>query len=334
MKVSRRGFTLIELLVVIAIIAVLVGLLLPAIQSARETARRIHCVSNLKQIALASHHYHDVWGALPPGELPGGMSPQVALLPYLERTENYGAINFNTGDRWIWTDIETMTTGRGKIGVYVCPSEVYVEDANDGYSFWASNYAWNAGTWWPLAKGWDGLFGRTYDDDPAVRPFAPTTVSVASAGDGTSNTLLCAEGSNGPLVAGRPRTRSSDCYHVEGLSTDSTLRAATAACDAVNWRTGPIPWGGDWRFKGYSWLEGSLWRNWFNTIRTPNQTCCTMDDVSWWYTMKPASSYHGGIVNVALADGSVRGCKDSINRAVWMGLSTRAGGEIMPADAY
>jgi prepilin-type processing-associated H-X9-DG protein len=110
------------------------------------------------------------------------------------------------------------------------------------------------------------------------------------------------------------------------------VERATAACNAVDWRDGPIPWGGGWRYKGYSWLEGSLWRNWFNTIRTPNRTCCTLADVSWWYIMKPASSYHSGVVNAAMADGSVRAWKESINPAVWMGLGTRGGGEVLSSD--
>jgi prepilin-type processing-associated H-X9-DG protein len=157
---------------------------------------------------------------------------------------------------------------------------------------------------------------------------------MAAVTDGVSNTLLCAEVATGPLVPGRSRTRFSDCYEIRGLSPTATPEMATAACNALDWRVGPIPWGGDWRFKGYSWLEGSLWRNWFNTIRAPNQTCCTMNDVSWWYTLKPASSYHPGVVNAALADGSVRSYQESINRAVWMGLGTRSGGEVRSTDAY
>jgi prepilin-type N-terminal cleavage/methylation domain-containing protein len=337
-----RGFTLIELLVVIAIIGVLVSLLLPAVQSAREAARRAQCTNNMKQFGLAVHNYHDTWGALPMGEMPGGLSPHVAILPFLEQTQVYNAFNFNAAEpsnplasaRWIWTHPSSITAGRTRVSSYVCPSEVNTNYANDGYNFWASSYAWNSGTWWPNARSWDGLFGRSYDDDSTVRPFSRSTFTFAAATDGTSTTLLCAEVANGPLASGTPRSRVSDCYEVRGLTGTSTVVQATAACNAINWRTGPIPWTGGWRFKGYSWVEGSMWRNWFNSIRTPNQTCCTMDNVSWWYIMKPASSYHPGVAIGAMADGSVKAFKESVNQQVWMALSTRAGGEAVSSDAF
>src|SRR5438309_10482986 len=109
----RRGFTLIELLVVIAIIAVLIALLLPAVQAAREAARRAQCVNNLKQLALASHNYHDVVGSFPPGAInrgvlsnPGGWWGGVAwnwmtmVLPQVEQSPTYNSVNFgfNNGD--------------------------------------------------------------------------------------------------------------------------------------------------------------------------------------------------------------------------------------------
>ncbi len=335
-RTSRRlsGFTLIELLVVIAIIAVLIALLLPAVQSAREAARRSQCVNNLKQIALGIHNYHDVWGVMPPGEGYGAVSANVSLLPYIEQRQIYASFNSNIDNRWLWTLIENTTVLSSRVATYNCPSEPYTERSSDGYNTWAANYAWNSGTWWPRTQSWDGLFGRTYDDDPAVQPFARINSSFATIIDGTSNTLLAAEVANGPLNPGPARTRVSDCYEVRGLSRTSTVQQATAAADAINWASGPIPWSGGWRYKGYPWVEGSVWRSWFNTIRTPNKTCVTMDDVSWWYIMKPASSYHPGVVNAALADGSVKAFKDSVNQAVWMGLSTRAGGEVISSDSY
>jgi len=335
----RKGFTLIELLVVIAIIAVLIALLLPAVQAAREAARRAQCVNNMKQLGLAVHNYHDTWGQLPMGEMPGGMSPQIGILAFVEQSTLYNALNFNAGtapstpDRWIWTNPATFTVGRAKIGTYVCPSEINTQYANDGFNFWASTYAWNAGSWFPFKGSWDGLFGRSYDDDPGLRPYSSTNFSFAAALDGTSNTLLAAEVANGPLSTGVSRTKVSDCYEVRGLTRTSTVDQAVAACNAIDWARGPIPWSGSWRYKGYTWVEGSMWRNWFNTIRTPNQTCCTMDDVNWWYIMKPASSYHPGGANAVMADGSVRFFKESVSRPVWMGLSTRAGGEVISSDS-
>jgi prepilin-type N-terminal cleavage/methylation domain-containing protein/prepilin-type processing-associated H-X9-DG protein len=339
-EARRYGFTLIELLVVIAIIAVLIALLLPAVQAAREAARRAQCVNNLKQIGLACHNYMDTWGALPPGENYGALNPNSAILPFLEQVAIYNAINFNLGDRWIWTNNATLTVGRARVNGYVCPSEIYTAINNDGYNFWGANYAWNSGFWYPMNRSWDGIFGRTYDDDGTVQPFKPTTISMASIVDGSSNTLLNAEVAQGPDAnASAPRTKVSDCYTIAGITPGTT--GATSAqvttvlqqCNAINWQTSPIPWTNTWRYKGYPWLEGSIWRNWFNTIRSPNQTCCTMDGISWWYIMKPPSSYHPGVANAAMCDGSVKAFKESVNAQVWAALGTRAGGEVISADA-
>ncbi|KAJ3055451.1 hypothetical protein HK102_011344, partial [Quaeritorhiza haematococci] len=331
---ERSAFTLIELLVVIAIIAVLIALLLPAVQSAREAARRAQCVNNLKQIGLGLHNYHDVWGVFPPGEGYGAIAVNVAMLPFVEQQALYASFNSNIDNRWLWTLAENTTVLRARVAGYNCPSEVYTDRSSDGWNTYAVNYAWNAGTWWPRTQSWDGVFGRTYDDDGAVQPFSRTNITFASVPDGSSNTLLCAEVANGPLTPGAGRTRVSDCYEVRGLTRTSTVEQATAAANAVDWSRGPIPWAGGWRFKGYPWVEGSMWRSWFNTILTPNKICATMDDQSWWYIMKPASSYHPGVVNAALCDGSVKAFKNSVSQQVWMALSTRAGGEVLSSDSY
>lgn len=351
------GFTLIEVLVVILIIGLLIGLTIPAIQAARESARTAQCTNNLKQIALAVEQYHGVYERLPMGELPGYFSPHTAILPFLDQSLVYNSINFivlNTpgfgpgGKRPTWKDAVSFTTAGTRINVYVCPSEEYSDLGDPDYTYgppasWATNYAWNSGTWWPRSRSWDGLFGRTVamGNTAPVPPDPPLgTLGLAACTDGTSQTLLIAEVAAGPLDPSAARTSVSDCYEVSMSIADSSERAV-AICDAVDWRNSPIPWQGRWRLKGYPWLETTLWKNWFNTLRTPNRTCCvdpTPDDIAvdhgWWFMLKPSSSYHPYSVHVAMADGSVRAVKESISPAIWMSLGTRAGAEVLSADSY
>jgi prepilin-type N-terminal cleavage/methylation domain-containing protein len=332
---TRRGFTLIELLVVIAIIAVLIALLLPAVQAAREAARRSQCVNNLKQIGLAVMNYESTWGCVPQGESAGAICPAGTILPFLEANSSYNSLNFSAPQsRWLDCDVANATTGKARISTYVCPSEIYTQQDVAFPYYWAATYAWNSGTWWPRTQAWDGVFGRSIKDDTAVDP-PLSIITLAAIIDGTSNTLMTAEVAAGPLVKAAARTRVSDCYDIRGVTKTTSVAQATSICKNTDWRTAPIPWTSSWRYKGYTWLEGSMWRNWFNTIMTPNSTCCTPElSSSWWYIMKPASSYHPGIANAVMCDGSVKAFKETISQPVWMSLGTRAGGEVISADSY
>jgi prepilin-type N-terminal cleavage/methylation domain-containing protein len=181
----RRGFTLVELLVVIAIIGVLVALLLPAVQSARESARRMQCSNNLRQITLAVHTYHDTLLFLPPGSMNANLSGSsgfAAILPYLEQGNAYSLYDFSKGN----SEAVNLRAVSQRIKTYLCPSCVFVRqvpisgcDANDRAP---GTYAFSTSTGDPWGIS-DGAIANA--NTPQTR--------IASITDGTSNTFLAGE---------------------------------------------------------------------------------------------------------------------------------------------
>jgi prepilin-type N-terminal cleavage/methylation domain-containing protein len=184
----RFGFTLIELLVVIAIIGALVALLLPAVSSARESARRAQCVNNLKQIGIALTNYHDTVGSFPPGQIGAAdwmvWSAHAMLLPYLEQRPLYDAANFNfgTGCRPDGKAVENATVTRTKIDLFLCPSDINRLTTPEGHN----NYVGNSGvspdsTYHP--GPFNGLFlGPDFDPpDAQVRAIIDVTDGLSQS---------------------------------------------------------------------------------------------------------------------------------------------------------
>ena len=190
----RRGFTLIELLVVIAIIGVLIALLLPAVQAAREAARRIQCMNNLKQIGLAVHNYESSVGTLPLGcvvtfdqannPVFNGWGITARILPYIEGQAQFNACNFNLPNE----TPENDTAMRMGIATYLCPSDgqnrvIFIDDGQPRNN---TNYAFNRGDWF--------VWGGSASAPQPGRPFRVNiTVPIAAVTDGLSNTLFAAE---------------------------------------------------------------------------------------------------------------------------------------------
>ena len=332
-RMHRFGFTLVELLVVVAIIGVLVSLLLPAVQSAREAARRSQCANNLKQLGLALHNFESSEKRFPWGSENSaiwGPAVHTYLLPVLEQgviqsqmTLSYaeGSARDTTVSGQALDYHELASTMRPK--VFRCPDEVYTyRDMLYGYT----NYHTNWGSWVVLQNRWDGTFGTNFTPYGTVPKVDATRIGMIA--DGTSNTLAFAEVANG--VGADPKMRDSrrDCYSATRPSPTSVTSVRNALL-AINPQTAGTLSGWNWR--GYPWREGSIWRNGFNTLLPPNKPCFRPGG-EWWELVTPASSYHPGGANVCLADGSVRFVRDSINFDIWRAVGSRAGGEVATLD--
>ena len=324
---GQRGFTLVELLVVIAIIGVLVALLLPAVQAAREAARRSSCTNNLRQIGLAMLNHESAKKVLPAGQTsriangptdPAYLSVQVQLLPYFEQESLRRQIREKENQ---YSDANLLAQAN-QPPTFLCPTD---QATPRSMPLGWTNYFANSGTWvrW---KGWDGVFGPVVNEGNAD---ALPAISLAQVADGTSNTAAFAEAVAGlaPDVASPGGgDQQADCYEFGGLPSSRTLAGIRNAFLAKSPASSSVPWSGEWRYRGYPWGEGTLWRSWYNHLVPPNSTCW-LPGGDFWELVAPASSRHSGIVNVAMCDGSVQTVADGIDVEVWTSQGTRDSGD-------
>jgi len=322
---APRGFTLIELLVVIAIIAVLISLLLPAVQQAREAARRTQCKNNLKQIGLAAHNYLDVYtrfplvSELPYNELSEPWSAQARLLPYIDQANLHNLIDWGTSARYESNPIVCQT----RVPIYLCPSETQDHARPTAVLIhYPLNYSFNEGTWFIF----DPVSGRV--GDGAFHP--NTAFQPADFVDGMSNTLCASENK-----AFQPNVWDTMLPATIGVPPPSTPAEAAAYI------------GGTFDINGHTeWVEGDVHEVGFTTTFTPNTVVPhTNGGVNYdiditsmrdgesvtlpTYAAVTSRSYHEGLVQVLLMDGSARAVAENIDLKVWRSLGTRAGGEVI-----
>jgi prepilin-type processing-associated H-X9-DG protein/prepilin-type N-terminal cleavage/methylation domain-containing protein len=335
-----RGFTLIELLVFITIIGVLIALLLPAVQAAREASRRVACVNNLKQLGLAALNYESANGMLPPGSfsapyddligLTWGLGVFVRVLPFVDGSSVYNAANFS---------MQALTPSNGTLAstglsILWCPSDPYVaESENEDFNYGAppgtgimqhhTSYGGCQGTWSLEILSNDPTYAAELANMNGVI-FSCSTVRLADITDGTGTTILFAE-----MSYGKPPTgiiRQATHWWTSGYPSEVTVDAYYPINGAI---------------KGVPYLSGN-YIHWFSTV----------------------GSFHPGGANVGFCDGSVRFLKDSIQSVpfdpvtgnvpafvynaatdtysiapgsqlgVWQKLATRNFGEIVGADSY
>ena len=331
---GRTGFTLIELLVVIAIIAVLIALLLPAVQSAREAARRIQCVNNLKQIGIALHNYHASVGSVPVGfhyatkSVPATTSPLqyrwsalAQMTPYLEQANLANALNFNFPVAYkpppgalFWPFYPANTTVMAThVSMFLCLSDSALAPMVGSGPV---SYAFCAGT---------GLGGGDATNADGLFILGPA-VSLAHITDGSASTVAASEqrlGIAGPYSQTTSHPIPSPPTRAMARISAGPLTEAGCASAVFGWLLN----------KGAGWWDGNYLNTLYNHHATPNSPeydCITYHNPGW----KAARSFHPGGVNTLFSDGHVGFVKDTISLSVWRDLATRSGGEVVSGDAY
>jgi prepilin-type N-terminal cleavage/methylation domain-containing protein/prepilin-type processing-associated H-X9-DG protein len=320
----RRAFTLIELLVVIAIISVLIALLLPAVQSAREAARRVSCVNNLKQLGIALQSYHDTMGAFPPGYLSlmdpvtfdndgPGWGWAARALNQMEQSSLYNSINLVLG-----IEVPANQTARlTVVASFLCPTDAFiqttftvVDSTTTGTAAGApicvvasSNYLGSVGSGDPsslypyIIDADDGPPGR---DNGNGMFYRNASVNLASVTDGTSQTFMVGE-------------RSQNLSR--GTWTGAVTNAAVPLV-ALQAEAGLDPEGG-----------GALVLSHTGEGHGPNSPSGLAHGDQYW-------SLHPGGANFLFADGSVRFIKEQVGFTIFQALATRRGGEVLSSDQF
>ena len=322
-ETRRNGFTLVELLVVIAIIGVLVALLLPAVQSAREAARRSQCSSNMRQIGLALHQYHDSHEAFPPlrtgtaNETAWGLfSFQVALLPYIEQKPLYDDIiasDWATKDagqlyyyQYNW-DREDFW-GNKRISSLACPSDGAAREPSWYYKHQPASYMGSLGD----------CLRNTDETDTNTRGFFPggngyigvKCNNFSTIVDGTSNTAALSE----TCVAKEAYDRNTK----SGIVIETSLIPSVCQLHGMNDQNRTQIYGETTYYtRGWSFVDGRSRAITFQTILPPNSVSCAEDELpknpGHGYGIMSVSSNHADGVNVCMVDASVRFVIDSIH---------------------
>jgi prepilin-type N-terminal cleavage/methylation domain-containing protein/prepilin-type processing-associated H-X9-DG protein len=358
---SRRGFTLIELLVVIAIIAVLIALLLPAVQAAREAARRAQCTNNLKQLGLALQNYHstnDVFpGAYPATTIQGAVTsswgswgPHALLLPYMEQSTIYAAINFNLPSQGGggYNGFEAQTSAIAlKISAFVCPSAPNPASTLYGRQTPGNSYFASVGS----SLVWEAAFGP--GNPLQTRPngifMYLGAVGLRDITDGSSNTIALGEwrigdfdqnklgiqdviAVNGTYIGGSFDTPSNN-MPFGGTFLQAYLNTCAGLYQSSIGTANNRSWIGE------QWAPGMFGRTLGNTLLAPNATYpnCVATTGNGDFDNAGRfglSSFHPGGANVAFADGSVRFLKSSTALQTMWALGSISQGEVLSSDSY
>jgi prepilin-type N-terminal cleavage/methylation domain-containing protein len=301
-----RGFTLVELLVVIAIIAILIGLLLPAVQKVREAGARTQCQNNLKQIGIALHNYHSAHQSLPPGSNFAGFTALALILPFMEQDNVYNEINFNAP---MGADDPLNAVPNGTtIKTLICPSDLSLPlPADNGGNNYFANYGTNV------------RFFQNHFIANGVFALRDEGIPLNYISDGTSFTAAFSELRKGDW--NNATYNVADWINVSAAGLPNTADQAVAICQSVN----PNNLAYQCFSAGGEWLGDDNTGIAYTHVALPNTTnCIWLANLTFAVT---ASSYHIQGVNLLLCDGSVHFITNSIDMTTWRALGTRQGEE-------
>jgi prepilin-type N-terminal cleavage/methylation domain-containing protein len=333
MSRSRTGFTLVELLVVIAIIGVLVALLLPAVQSAREASRRIKCANHLKQIGLALQNYENTFKILPMGTMnigAGGVgiannsSPHPMMLPYLEQGNAVALFDFNADINGSTSNLQAR---QQRVPVFNCPSHpptplfVPSTPTQCPTGCGVTNYVQSLGNNGNYATA-DGPFGRRYGarfaeitDGLSNTAFFSEILLGPSGGAGTSSPAVVGAGDRDDLKVATDLTASS----WDGSPTGDTI--AVPECQN---RSTPA-----WNYRGKQYYRGVVVTTYYSHTLTPNSKLrdCIRGSLGLDRGHLAARSFHPAGVNAVFGDGSVRFGTNAVNELVWRAAGSKGAGD-------
>jgi prepilin-type N-terminal cleavage/methylation domain-containing protein/prepilin-type processing-associated H-X9-DG protein len=330
--VRRSAFTLIELLVVIAIIAILIGLLLPAVQKIREAAANLQCKNNLKQIGLAMYNYESASGAFPPGYDVRFVSACTYLLPYLEEQSVFNNFNMTSGSFYFsraannvppgsWTIGSPVPTGTGLWGTqadlkaYVCPAAT--PSAKQTRSVAQLRTAGAPGVDWPDGIGLQNFTTYNYTTSPQVDVIGRTNYAPMAGYLATFRDYV-------GIYYWQSKTRVTDITD----GTSNTIAFQETAGGEINFGAGNPAngWG------SLSWASGIMFANYGTCPDHTNANCVFTPTGQGMSNGKPCSFHAGNRINTLYADGSVRTIPPDIDFTLFVYLTGKADGQVVSPD--